>query len=677
MSSSRFHEHLASELSADVEYPERVGKSDFHSRADIISQIREATSAPSPLTGYLKDPAVISALDGADSSRAKSQRHSSSTRSREPRHSSSILGLVLAEEEKQAHKLKSLLRSTGDRLDQEIRRANQAVARAEHAESRVHELTARVSKAESSKYLVELEAAREKEEIKRHKLQIESLEREVKRLQADVSLLEKQRNEADESAARGRDTARGFQMELRNLQAKEAGREEGRRFGMHKWFKTGRIEGWDAGHVEGLESGRNEGFEEGCEYGLAEGREVGLKQGRKIGRQEGFDEGWEQEIDERDHVIDSNLAHSLSCICINGRRKGKEIPRLPLSAFSPPNTGTSDTFPLPPTPSLVIPQGVVDSHLQVTIDSEGVYKADISHLDQGKQRGVVLTVKGQSADAIFSSPGALQSSVNDVRILSVLVPFALEDSIPSGVPSYLSATATPPATLATTYNGATPVAAEVEDDSKVQAQVEAPVKNLRWALKHSKVVDIDVAGGIMAADSSFYDSFVNLLTKATELENQSAEDSTANTKRTPIVLTNILPPPVDSNMLVVTMMNHPTYMTYRQRVSLLSLFENVHVKLLPPTWTSVESMPDTEEGKRKRDKEWKDILKLFIAPVLEAFGFERIIFGSSPATVSDVSAQPMSWYKLAQESFRELAVGQDEMNKVFMENAERVYGVSS
>ncbi|KAF9237523.1 hypothetical protein BU15DRAFT_75897 [Melanogaster broomeanus] len=283
MTTSRFHEHLASSFSVDVDYPEQVSRSDVHDKADIIAQIREATSAPSPLTGYLKDPAVLSAIDGTDtgsSSRTKSQRPSSSTRSREPRtrepHQSSILGLVLAEEEKQAHKLKSLLRSTGDRLNREIRPSQPG--------------------SESSKYLVELEAARAKEEIKRHQLQIQCLERDVKRLQADVTLLERQRKEADESASRARDTARKFQMDLVNLQGKEAGRDEVRRIGMHKWFKTGRIEGWDSGLVEGFENGRDEGF--------AEGHEAGIRQGRKMGRQEGFDEGWEQgRTEERDHAL--------------------------------------------------------------------------------------------------------------------------------------------------------------------------------------------------------------------------------------------------------------------------------------------------------------------------------------------------------------------------------------
>lgn len=303
MSASRFHEHLTSDVSSEDRHPEPARRHDTREAGDIISQIREATSAPSPLTGYLKDPAVINAIDGSDHSRSRSQRHSSSsTRSREPR-TSSILGLVLAEEEKQAHKLKSLLRLTGDRLDREIRRTNQAVSRAEHAESRVHELSARVSRAETSRYAAELDAARAKEEIKRYQLQIEGLERDVRRLQADVTLLEKQRNEADESASRARDTARKFQMELMNVQARQVGREEGARYG-RTWFKTGQIEGWDAGHAEGFGDGRDEGYEEGRKDGFTEGEEAGLRQGRKAGRQTGFDEGWEQgRREERGHAL--------------------------------------------------------------------------------------------------------------------------------------------------------------------------------------------------------------------------------------------------------------------------------------------------------------------------------------------------------------------------------------
>lgn len=108
-------------------------------------------------------------------------------------------------------------------------------------------------------------------------------------------------------------------------------------------------------------------------------------------------------------------------------------------------------------------------------------------------------------------------------VLSVLIPFALDTT---EIPPYLSATVSP--ALTTIYDGATPVVAGAEEDGKDQAQLESPVKNLRWALQHGRVVDLDIKGGIVAIDPSAYDSLVNLLSKATK--------SDANTKPTPIVL---------------------------------------------------------------------------------------------------------------------------------------------
>lgn len=112
----------------------------------------------------------------------------------------------------------------------------------------------------------------------------------------------------------------------------------------------------------------------------------------------------------------------------------------------------------------------------------------------------------------------------DARVLSVLVPFVL-DSI--DIPRHLSAADTVLA-LTTVYDGATPVAADAEEGTKDQAQVETPVKNLRWALQRGRVVDLDITGGVIATDASSYDSLVNLLTKAIKSETK--------TRRTPIVL---------------------------------------------------------------------------------------------------------------------------------------------
>lgn len=63
-----------------------------------------------------------------------------------------------------------------------------------------------------------------------------------------------------------------------------------------------------------------------------------------------------------------------------------------------------------------------------------------------------------------------------------------------------------------------------------------------------------------------------------------------------------------------------------------------------------------------------------VVPVLEAFGFERIIFGSSPASAGGSPVLAENWCKLVLDSFRELAVSQDEMDNIFIDNAERVYG---
>lgn len=57
-------------------------------------------------------------------------------------------------------------------------------------------------------------------------------------------------------------------------------------------------------------------------------------------------------------------------------------------------------------------------------------------------------------------------------------------------------------------------------------------------------------------------------------------------------------------------MNHPTYTTYRQRVYSLSLFENVYMKLLPPTWVSSELTAGLGLGE-EQETDLKNILKLF------------------------------------------------------------------
>jgi predicted TIM-barrel fold metal-dependent hydrolase len=66
-----------------------------------------------------------------------------------------------------------------------------------------------------------------------------------------------------------------------------------------------------------------------------------------------------------------------------------------------------------------------------------------------------------------------------------------------------------------------------------------------------------------------------------------------------------------------------------------------------------------------------------VGPVVEAFGYERIIFGSSHSSASNASSSAGDWYEIARESFAELGVEQEVIDAVFSANAKKVYGRSS
>ncbi len=67
---------------------------------------------------------------------------------------------------------------------------------------------------------------------------------------------------------------------------------------------------------------------------------------------------------------------------------------------------------------------------------------------------------------------------------------------------------------------------------------------------------------------------------------------------------------------------------------------------------------------------------LLVGPAVEAFGFERIIFGSAPSQTSRAPSSASDWYEIARESFAELGVDQDGVDAVFCGNAKRVYATS-
>lgn len=82
---------------------------------------------------------------------------------------------------------------------------------------------------------------------------------------------------------------------------------------------------------------------------------------------------------------------------VGARRKGN-LPRLPLSAFTPPNTGASDQFPLAPSPSTVQPQKVLDASVVLSTPDLTQWKAQASGTLVDRIVGVIATLQGEETD---------------------------------------------------------------------------------------------------------------------------------------------------------------------------------------------------------------------------------------------------------------------------------------
>ena len=68
-----------------------------------------------------------------------------------------------------------------------------------------------------------------------------------------------------------------------------------------------------------------------------------------------------------------------------------------------------------------------------------------------------------------------------------------------------------------------------------------------------------------------------------------------------------------------------------------------------------------------------------VGPSVEAFGFQRILFGSSaaaPVTGTSPASKAGDWFELARESFAELGIEQEAIDAVFAQNARTVYGAA-
>ena len=138
-------------------------------RAQLIAQMRDATYSPSPLLNILHDPTLLSA-GSTDSLRGGSRRPSRSPGRRREHRTPIVAAAALAEEERQANHLKSLLRVSGDRLEYEMRRADEAVARADFAERQEREALRRARAAEAENERIQAESVHLERDMRNYQM---------------------------------------------------------------------------------------------------------------------------------------------------------------------------------------------------------------------------------------------------------------------------------------------------------------------------------------------------------------------------------------------------------------------------------------------------------------------------------------------------------------------------
>ncbi|KAH8119380.1 hypothetical protein DFH11DRAFT_1686272 [Phellopilus nigrolimitatus] len=550
--------------------------------------------------------------------------------------------------------LRSQLITIGEQLKSSIRRTADAEQLAQTAQSREREAIARA-------------VSRQQEEIKRYRQQIEAMERQFTKAESDIRMLERERDNAEEEAEAAKDAVRKCKQVISDAKAREEGLEEGRRLGMMRGFSNGRLKGWKVGRQDGFEEGRAYGRQEGRIAGEGDGRRVERNrvmaefdryldddedgEGDSFKRTQNWAESVGQSFDEAVAVEASSMQSSsppippLPSPGIAVRRKGpKSLPKLPLSVFTPPSTGASDKFPLPPSPSAVHPQFVIDAQVQIEGSSLDTWKAETVDSFGSKSDGVVVSLASADVQDVRK---VVEGLSGDASIIAVSIAFPLEKGVPASPPQFQTSSS-PRIHLSTTVTESSP----------------NHVEGISWALDQGYVVDVHSNVG---KDEAGWEILEDVVDKAAG----SLKDSKG--RRIKYILANVLPPPHSLSLPIVKLLTHPTYNAYQSHIATLSLYSNVYLKFLPPAWGEPTPQAATNDLS-KEAREWKRRVKMYLGPAVEAFGYQRIIFGTSPSPVTSTQSKAGYWYEIARESLAELGLEQEDIDAVFSGNAKTVYG---
>ncbi|KDQ21889.1 hypothetical protein BOTBODRAFT_50426 [Botryobasidium botryosum FD-172 SS1] len=359
----------------------------------------------------------------------------------------------------------------------------------------------------------------------------------------------------------------------------------------------------------------------------------------------------------------------------NERAGKRKPPKLPLSVFTPPSSSTSSQFPLPPSPSAIHPASIVDAHVAVPADTANYlskWKEEAGELLSERITGVVLSFESPDGGEQHAAQRALETVAGYTApafpVLAVSIPFPLAKGPPAAVPQFLTA-----------------APYQIVLSTPVHRASESLIQGVQWALDAGRIVELDLRGDVVHSEEG-WEALEEVIDKALG----------GYVPKSKIVLKNILPPPQSLSIPTLRLLQDPTYRAYEARTASISLFSNVYVQFLPPRWNAptpqtprpatmeIPADPD-DDGERgpgqmdsEEKKEWKKRIKMYLGPALEAFGYERILFGSSPATSSSASASNAGdWYSLARECVAEMGIEQSDVDAVFGGNAKKVYGAAA
>ncbi|GBE82857.1 hypothetical protein BKA93DRAFT_521121 [Sparassis latifolia] len=295
-----------------------------HSHDDLLQEIHDITYSPTPVTQFLHDPDLLSAVhrhvrqestlslgDRRTDNRAHADRTHGGAGARD---TANALTVVLGEEEREAHRLRRLLREAGERLEYEMRRADDVEARACAAQALAKEEEVRVAE-QSARRQAEMDAALAQEEVQRVQMLQDTAAQDLRRAEAQVLEERRQLEEERRRAAEAVNCARKAQQVLREYQALEQGREEVRQRELGRGsadsadamaFEEGRTEGYTASREESYAAGRSEGFQAGQAAGYDQGVDAGRAEGLSEGIGQGQEEEREYALEQFDRFLESD-----------------------------------------------------------------------------------------------------------------------------------------------------------------------------------------------------------------------------------------------------------------------------------------------------------------------------------------------------------------------------------